>query len=168
MKERLFVGKTDHPQHVSVGALVVNEEGKICCHKFSKEYLRENSQLFKDIKTNMYLLMRETLKNGEILEDAVIRGCEEEFGMDVEILDYLGSIQGYFSVRDVEIQKTTIYFICRMNSQDDSKREDGMEGESELLWLTPQELLDRYVDQKDLGYVVDESEIISRYIKLTS
>jgi len=45
----------------------------------------------------LYLLMRETVEDGESLYDAVARGLQEEFGLSGEVERYLGSTRNTFT-----------------------------------------------------------------------
>ena len=108
--------------------------------------------------------MRETLENNEPLEHAVHRGLEEEFGMEAEIIDYVGSIKSHSESKTGSlIQKTTLYFLCKEISRDDSKREKGMEGMSELGWKSIDFLIEKFKEQSVFkSGVVDDSEILER------
>jgi ADP-ribose pyrophosphatase YjhB (NUDIX family) len=113
--------------------------------------------------------MRETINPGENLDIAVKRGLIEEFGAEAEIVDYIGSIRSHFKDKDVEIEKTTIYFVCKLISQDLSKRSDeDIEGKSYVEWQTASFLIPKMKEQskKYSRTDIDESEILERFQKL--
>ena len=98
-----FKGSKENPYHLSVGAVVFNEENKICCHYFKRATLRKVFENF----TDFYILMRETMEMGESIEQALHRGLMEEFGIIGDIITYLGSIKGSYPLGEVSIEKTT-------------------------------------------------------------
>ncbi len=152
--------KAGRPYHLSVGALVVNDESKICVHHYSR--IQE--------LTDIYLLMRETISTEETLEKAIERGLLEEFGMTAQITDYLGCWTCSLFVQDEQrqVEKTTIYFLCQYHSHNLSKRstEDDEMG-SQIEWHTPEHLIEIMSEQgKRTGRAdADESEIIKRYLE---
>lgn len=171
-----FQGNNDHPRHVSVGAVLVNdgstgspqEKGKICAHHFNSKSGSEFAGYWKDQGLDdFYILMRETVEMGETLEEATHRGLLEEFGAEAEIIDYLGSIQICFKHRgsEVEIEKTTLYFLCKLKNQDLSKRSRGdVEYESVLEWHSPEFLIEKMKSQgaKFNRQDLDESSILEK------
>lgn len=158
----------ESPTHISVAALLRNDEGGILCHFFKKEDLPDESEG----KSDLYLLMRESLHLGESLEDAVHRGLMEEYGVEGNITDFLGTIVSHFPSSDnplVTIEKTVLYFLVDFISIDESKREAGaVESRSQLLWLPPLELLEKNITQASRysRTDIDDSKIIRGYIKL--
>lgn len=163
MKPTYFQGNSQHPQHISVGGILVNEKGEVCCHHF----------FTKDIKgywteeglDDFYTLMRETINPGESLESALHRGLMEEFGAVGEIIDYVGSIKSHFKHKDVEVEKTTLYFLCKLINQDLSKRSgEDIESKSAIEWQKPEFLIPLMKNQT-LKYGrtdVDESSILEK------
>ncbi len=161
-----FQGNHNHPQHFSVGVILINEKGEICCHHFIDDQLKG---YWPDLGINgLYLLMRETPELGESIENVVARGLREEFGAEAEILDYIGSIKSHFKDKEVEVEKTTIYFLCKLISQDLSKRNGDIESKSNLEWHTADFLIPKMKEQSEkYGRTdVDESEILERFKKL--
>jgi ADP-ribose pyrophosphatase YjhB (NUDIX family) len=157
---------TESPTHISVAALLRNSEGNILCHFFKKEDLPHESEG----KSDLYLLMRESLHLGESLEDAVHRGLMEEYGAEGNVVDFLGTIVSHFpSSQDptVTIEKTVLYFLVDYISQDESKREEGaVESRSKLLWLTPADLLEKNITQaaRYSRTDINDAKIIQSYI----
>lgn len=162
-----FQGNNLHPQHISVGAILVNEKGEVCCHHF---YAKDLTGYYADENLDdFYILMRETLHPNETLEGALQRGLMEEFGATGELVDYVGSIEGHFKHQGVDIQKTTLYFLCKLKEQDISKRgsddvEDEIEAKTIIEWQTVDYLIPLMKEQSvRFGRTdIDESSILER------
>ncbi|MBD3281010.1 NUDIX domain-containing protein [Candidatus Dojkabacteria bacterium] len=108
----------ENPYHLSVGAVVFDGSKIAIIYK----------------KQQLYTLPRETIYANESLESALSRGMQEELGVKVEVVKYLGSITRAFSIENKQIQKTTLYFIC--NKTDDSRKSLEQDEEKDLvLWL---------------------------------
>jgi NADH pyrophosphatase NudC (nudix superfamily) len=158
----LFEHSDAQPFHISVGAVLVNEEGKILAHHMSKDRLPAKNQYKIGGLDDAYILMRETIENGESLEQAVARGLKEEFGAEGDIKKYLGSLQ--FEVEGFE--KTELFFLVSLTKQGERPADDA-EAHTELVWATPDFLIEKMkgqgarTDRKDL----DESKIIEAYLK---
>lgn len=86
-----FIGTKENPYHLSIGGVLKNAEGKICCH-----YFDHISHPAFGAYDNFYLLMRETIEPGESIEQCLHRGLSEEFGATAELKSYLGSIVSHF------------------------------------------------------------------------
>jgi NADH pyrophosphatase NudC (nudix superfamily) len=160
MPERLFKASVENPYHLSVGAVLMNDKGEVCGHYFD-EVKDNQSRSYKDF----YLLMRETIKDNETIEQTVARGLMEEFGATGKIKKYLGSLISTWPQQQPLLQKTTLYFLVDLISIDESKREkDDPEGHSKITWLPKDELLKRMRGQKRrLGNdSLDETEILER------
>lgn len=162
MNQNYFQGTPDNPYHISVGAVVRNNEGKVCCHYF-------DSLTVKSIGTleNFYLLMRETIEPNETIEQCLSRGLMEEFGITATLNKYVGSIVSNFRVKDTDvfIEKTTLYFLCDFVSIDESRRnKDDLEAASQIQWLDPSDLISKMKEQgKRLDREdADESVILER------
>lgn len=162
----LFQHKADAPFHISVGAILVNDEGRICVHYRTKETTPEMYMNTMGGLDESYTLMRETIENGESIEEAVLRGLHEEFGVEAEVLKYLGSIQlPELHARTRTFEKTTLYFLCKLTKVNERPTDDG-ESHTELRWETPEFLLEKMhaqgvrANREDL----DESKIIQSYI----
>ncbi len=166
--KNLFQHSKEQPHHISVGAVLINDEGKICVHRRTLENTPEKYHFAMGGLPEVIILMRESLENGELLEEAVLRGIREEFGAAGEVLAYLGSLQVVVQTQAAHaFEKTTLYFSVHMTAQDDSLRERDGEGHSELRWYTPEELISimhiqgRSTHRQDL----DESKIIETYVE---
>lgn len=157
-----FQGTKENPYHISIGAVVMNKDGKICHHYFDKKL----HTIMGDYE-NIVLLMRETIEENETIEQCLHRGLMEEFGMKAELKSYIGSIVSRFEITGtgVYIEKTTLYFLCDFISQDDSLRaKDDVESVSVLQWSNPEDLIIRMKEQgKRLGREdADESSVMER------
>ena len=166
MKGTYFQGNKEHPQHLSAGAILVNDKGQVCCHHFFAKDLK--GYWTDEGLDDFYLLMRETPEPGESLESAVTRGLMEEFGATGVIEDYVGSIVGRFDHEGVEVEKTTVYFLCRLTSQDLSKRSGDIESKTKIEWQKPEFLIPLMKQQPErFGRTdVDESYILERAVRL--
>lgn len=135
--KRLFRADQHWPAHVSVGAVLVNERREVAFHYYPRTALGE-----------IYLLMRETLENGETLEAGVARGLQEEWGATGEIMAFLGSTYGEFREELLcngrLMRKTTLYFLIKLVAIDHAKRRaDDPERHSQTVWLP----LERAINQ---------------------
>ncbi len=162
MNLKHFQGTPQNPYHISVGAVVRNSKGEICCHYFDT-FSHPTIGSF----TNLYILMRESLEDGETLERCLERGLREEFGITADPVSFIGSIVAHVPMQGTKVtmEKTTLYFLCDLVSIDESSREKGdPESSSQIKWLPPSELVLKMRDQaKRLGREdADESVILSR------
>lgn len=136
-----------------------NTEGKIATH-----YWEHIAHPVFGTASDFYTLMRETLELGETIEEALARGLTEEFGAMATLSRYLGPIVCTFPKYNTSIEKTTLYFLCDLNSVDESKREKEDEGKSEIRWIKPETLIPlmqaqgKRLEREDL----DESLILQR------
>lgn len=167
MNGTYFQGNNLHPQHISVGAVLINEKGDVCCHHF---YTKDLKGYYAEEKLNdFYILMRETLRPNETLEGALMRGLMEEFGANAELIDYAGSIEGHFKHKGMDIQKTTLYFLAKLKNQDISKRGSGdIEDMSIIEWRAIDYLIPIMKEQTvKFGRTdLDESSILERVKKM--
>jgi len=162
MDTNFFKSTESNPYHLSVEAVLVNENKDVCCHYFETFTPPEDPVVLDDF----YILMRETLENGESLEGAVLRGIKEEFGAKGNISAYLGSIKSGFDRNGRRMEKMTVYFLIESTEFDLANREkDDEERISEIQWQTFDFLIskmkaqgERYKNRTDL----DESIILER------
>jgi len=139
-----FQATAGNRYHLSVGAVVRNEEGKICCHYFKSKFFSEVDRTLEDF----YILMRETVEPGESLEECLARGLKEEFGVTARLESYLGSIVSHFPKESMDVEKTTLYFSCAFISRDDTLRShDDIESGSETRWVEPSLLMSKMKEQ---------------------
>jgi len=129
MNPNYYQGNADHPWHLSVGAVVLNDKKEVCCHYF-KEVTIKN-----DTFSDLHILMRETIEQGETLEQTLSRGLLEEFGVTGKIRTYVGSIKAEFPHKGKVVEKTTLYFLVDLINFDPSKRQStDLESQSEIQW----------------------------------
>lgn len=161
--DNYFVGHSNHPRHLSAGAVLVNDKGEICAHHFNNPELLRGYWTEEGV-VDFYLLMRETLNPNETLEQALHRGLMEEFGATAEIIDYLGSIQSHFKHKDIDVEKTTVYFLCQLMSQDLSKRSGDIESKTDVGWYSKDFLISKMKDQpaKYGRTDIDESSLLEK------
>ncbi|HYE23362.1 MAG TPA: NUDIX hydrolase [Candidatus Paceibacterota bacterium] len=160
-----FQHSVDSPFHISVGAVLVNGEGKVCVHKRTRENIPSELHDKLGGLEEVFILMRESLEDGESLEYAVHRGLMEEFGAEGELGRYLGSIQTRITPgTSYETEKTTLYFAARLTKL--GERPEDEESDSDLEWHEPVYLIDRMRDQglQTNRGDLDESKILEAYV----
>lgn len=146
-----FIATEESPFHLSIGAVLINKSNQVCCHYFKKY--------------DAYILMRESIEAGELIEETLHRGLMEEFGAEAEINRFLGSETTRFFRNETPVQKTTLYFLCTVINQDEDKRKsDDFERESELKWLDIDFAISKMKGQNQrlMREEADESEILER------
>lgn len=147
-----FKASKRSPYHLSAGAVLINKKGEVACHYF------KNLDQYK----NIYLLMRETAEEGEHPEEALARGLMEEFGAKAKVTTFLGSTTHTIEGMG---QKTTLYFLCELISQDINLRsKEDEEKDSKVQWHEPAELMKLMGTYEVVisGETINESEIIQR------
>lgn len=153
------------PYHVSAGAVLFNDDYKICVHHFQIEQVAEHLRFLGDNLPDMRHLMRESLEDGETLEAAVLRGCMEEFGAVGIIEKYLGAKIDQIVTPHKTFQKCTLYYAIRVESLGERTGDDG-ENLTSMEWYTPGKLLGLFDEQvmRTKRPELDEREIIKRFI----
>lgn len=163
----LYKHQADNPFHISVGTVLINDKGKIRVHYKTmgttpEEFLHTMGGL-----EEAYTLMRESIENGETIEEAVHRGLREEFGADGEVVKYLGAISiPELRARTRTFEKTTLYFLVKIKEEFERPVDDG-ESHTELRWEEPEFLIRKMKQQgvaADRGDL-DESKIIESYLQ---
>ncbi|MBI3572217.1 NUDIX domain-containing protein [Candidatus Kaiserbacteria bacterium] len=163
-----FQGGKEHPQHISVGAVMRNADSLIRVHHFPKDVTKG---FWKSIGvTDLYILMRETLEPNETLEAALARGLAEEFNAVATLDDYLGAIIStpYDERTPGErfpFEKTTLYFLCTYEKDAGVRRDmSDAEGQSILEWQSADFLIPIMKTQRErfARDDVDESAILER------
>lgn len=156
-----FQASKNKPYHLSVGGVLFNDKGEIACHHF-KEIMGQ-----KDI----YILMRESMEDGEDILETLSRGFKEEFGAVAEPVAFIGSLSGYLKDPKLSFDKTTLYVVAKASEWDPSKRSlDDPESSSQIEWLKPEELI-AYMEiqgKKFKRVDADESEMIKRALPFIS
>lgn len=151
-----FQASEKQPYHLSIGAVLFNEEGKVACHYFKEIFGH------KDV----YILMRESMEDEETPLTTLHRGLKEEFGARAEPIAFLGCLSGYLQDPRLSFEKTTLYIACRLIEWNPEARDpNDPEASSTILWLKPEELIalmqkqgERFAGRVD----ADESEMVRR------
>lgn len=157
-----FRASSQNPYHLSIGAVLFDSSGRIACHHFKKVPGHPGHE-------DIYILMRETMENGETIFDTLHRGLREEFGAIGKPVAFLGSLVGTLPEEKFPFEKTTLYIACQVVDWDAAKRDpDDLEGVSLIEWLDPQELIAIMQRQGNCfkRVDVDESEMIRRALKM--
>lgn len=163
-----FQRSKEYPFHISIGAVVVDQNKKVACHYFKSLEIPDFGMF-----ENFYILMRETIEPNESIEQCLARGLQEEFGCVAKARHYIGSVVSKFPLAKEGpiVEKTTLYFLCDLINIDKSaRRPNDPESGSEVIWLEPAELIRKMKDQRlRLGREdADESvllENILQYLK---
>lgn len=153
-----FQANPEQPYHLSVGAVLFDQTGRIACHHFH-EILGH-----KDI----YILMRESLEDEETPLMALHRGLQEEFGAIAQPVAFLGSLTGYLPDPNLSFEKTTLYIACQLIQWNQEDRDpNDPEAGSTIEWLEPDTLIS-LMEQQGIRFHhradADESEMIKRAI----
>ena len=153
-----FTSTKENPFHLSIGAVVINDDKEILCHHHT-EFLGE--------KYNVWLLMKETMHPNESTEQTLHRGLLEEFGARGEIKSFLGSLVSELPRKGVLTQKTTLYFLVEFLERDKSLRSEEDKKFSVVEWQTKEFLIGKMKQQAehfDNRSTLDESEILKRIV----
>lgn len=146
-----FFAIPEHPYHLSVGAVAIDQNNAICCHHFP----------YADV----YLLMRETVLPEDTIEATLSRGLLDEFGARSKIITYIGAQLSSFKVGQKDIEKTTLYFVCKLLNRDDTWRKfNDREGNSKIVCRDIDFLIPKMKEQAyrlNQGNL-DESTILKR------
>lgn len=158
-KGNYFLSTSRRPYHLSVGVVLVNNKGEVCCQRLSSA----------DGKRNLYLLVRETARQNESLETAAVRGLKKEFGMKGRLERYLGLIASSFPREGRNVEKTTLYFLYRFTGKtkkSPTKLEKHFEWikKGAIEWYKPAALIRRMKAQRSRlqRSDLDESSILMR------
>lgn len=153
-----FQASQNQPYHLSIGAVLFDEQGNIACHHFEEMFGQKD----------LYILMRESMENDESPLMTLHRGLKEEFGATGTPVAFLGSLSGFLKDPKLSFDKTTLYVACRLKEWNPEERDpNDPEFSSTIKWIAPEELVSifekqgiRFKNRVD----ADESEIIKRAI----
>lgn len=151
-----FQASQKQPYHLSIGAVLFDQNGRIACHHF-KEILGH-----KDI----FILMRESIEDNETPLETLSRGLKEEFGAIAHPVAFLGSLSGYLPDPRLSFEKTTLYIACELVQWNPADRDlADPEACSTIEWLEP-DMLISLMQQQGVRFQhradADESEMIKR------
>lgn len=153
-----FQASLEQPYHLSIGAVLFDQNGRIACHHFH-EVLGH-----KDI----YILMRESMENNESPLMTLHRGLKEEFGAVCKPIAFLGNLSGYLPDPNLPFDKTTLYIACQLVQWDPKDRDlADPEAGSTIEWIDPESLI-ALMEKQGVRFHhradADESEMIKRAI----
>lgn len=151
-----FQASQKQPYHLSIGAVLFDQNGNIACHHF-KEILGHQ---------DVYILMRESMENDENPLMTLHRGLKEEFGAIAQPIAFLGCLSGYLPDSRLSFEKTTLYVACQLIDWNPKNRDlEDPESCSTIEWIEPNVLISlmkrqgiRFQHRVD----ADESEMIKR------
>lgn len=159
VQKPFFRASKKYPYHLSIGAVLFDEQGRIACHHFPEIFGQ------KDI----YILMRESMEDNESPLMTLQRGLKEEFGATGQPVAFLGCLSGYLPDHRFSYEKTTLYVACQLIEWNQADRDpNDSESSSVIEWLES-DLLISLMEQQGIRFpqfraVADESEIIKRAI----
>ena len=152
----LFQASKKQPYHLSIGAVLFDQNGRIACHHF-REILGHN---------DIYVLMRESMENNETPLMTLRRGLKEEFGATAQPMAFLGCLSGVSMDSRLSFEKTTLYVACQLIDWNPENRNfEDPEAGSTIKWLEPNVLIS-LMQQQGVRFQhrvdADESEMIKR------
>lgn len=142
--DTLLRGDKENPYHLSIGQVIINNQNQIALIQKSSGVLT---------------LPRETTYIEESYAEALVRGAQEEIGVTIKPIRFLGSLITSFN-RDSEtvIEKSTLYFLSIMLEETENNLELD-EIEDTVIWIEPTEAIEKLKEQDNPEY-----EIIHRAV----
>ncbi len=145
----IYQAAKEHPHHISVGVVLINDKNQVACHYYAEQTIRNYPK-------NFHTLLHESVEDGESLEQTVARGMKEEYSMKGTTERYVGSLLLSFTKEGVKVEKTVLYFLCKLISIDEVRDLTCPESVSEIKWMEIDELIHKMQEQ----VAGDESKIL--------
>ncbi len=157
-----FQARHSQPYHLSVGAVLFDQKGRIACHHFKEIFGHKD----------LHILMRESMENNETPLMTLHRGLKEEFGATAEPIAFLGCLTGHLPDSLFSFDKSTLYIACRLINWNPEERDlDDPEAGSTIEWFEPSALI-AIMQQQGIRFQnridTDESEMIRRVLPYMS
>lgn len=126
--------------------------------------IHNNKVLVHDnINTDYYCLPGGRIAIGENSEETIKRELKEELGKEVEVLEYVSTIENFFEMNNTKYHE--IYFVHRLEFKDDEDKKieytlDNMEGKDYLKykWLDINEIEEYKILPKCLKQVIKDAK----------
>jgi ADP-ribose pyrophosphatase YjhB (NUDIX family) len=167
MNKEFYLHTLPQPFHLSVGAVLFDNDLRICVHSLDADAVPDSLKFLTGGLRHAYLLMRESLEVGETIVDAVHRGLAEEFSVEGTVEKYLGAIDCMVTTPTSTFQKTTLYHAVRLEKMNKRSVTDDPESRSTLEWYEPEKLVELLTTQEQLTNrpELHEVEIVKRFIE---
>ncbi|WKZ30671.1 MAG: NUDIX domain-containing protein [Candidatus Dojkabacteria bacterium] len=140
--DNIYKASPKHPSHLSIGAIVINQQNQVLCNHYSK---------FGHLE-DIYTLMTQTHQPGLTIEQSVAAGLKEEFGIepDLSAMSYLGTKtykDKWFAESPTMVEKTVVYLLVRVG--DDVQPVVGADNTEEVTakWIEINELVKKMQEQ---------------------
>jgi hypothetical protein len=144
--ENYYAWNEEHKVHLSVGAVLVNEEGKLLVMYLA----RTDAKYFFPTKTH---------ELGRSLE-ASLDLIPEKIGLNFTINKFIGTTQGEFLVPgDERVMKTTLWYLCTPGDEvvrDPEQRDI----DAELRWMSSEELDPIFAEQANISSDYDQRPVL--------
>lgn len=144
--ENYFAWQPDHRVHLSVGAVVENQEGLILT-------------VYLDRVDAKYFLPTATHTPDKTLEETLLK-VEQKAGWKLEIQKFLGVTKGEFPTPEgSNVTKHVIWFKCKPIEQLTRDPED-RDADSEIQWKSREELNQIFARQSEISSDVDQRNVL--------
>lgn len=143
-----YKGTKEYPHHISVGVILINIRNEVACHFYKEQRIRNYPKDF-------YTLLHESPEEHQSFEETVKRGLLEEYSMTGTLDHYVGSLVSWFELEGVRVERTVLYFLCKLISISERDLTDP-ESASEIVWMNIDELISIMKTQGE----DDESKIL--------
>lgn len=143
MPPDVFRSTASRPYHLSCGAVIFDNKGRILAEHYRQLSYDRSSRIF----ANVYRLLTETMEPGESPEACVARGAREELGVTINVLGFLGSQSNLITIAGEKVEKTTIYFCCQLAGleSETNKLFRSSAGSYRGVWIEPDLLISEMI-----------------------